>query len=169
MDQDRVNRTEKPALRVGDAERQQTADHLISAHGLGQLDTDEMAERLEAVHAAKFRSDLDPLTADLPAPPASSVELSGLPRFRSAVSSLSAISNARNSVLILLAALSGATFALMYAGGHPEYDGYQHDRFHGPGHEFEGGPSAWLLLIPILVAILTTAAWFVHRRRQQRR
>ncbi|MEO9200629.1 MAG: DUF1707 domain-containing protein, partial [Antricoccus sp.] len=91
MDQDRVNRTEKPALRVGDAERQQTADHLISAHGLGQLDTDEMAERLEAVHAAKFRSDLDPLTADLPAPPASSVELSGLPRFRSAVSSLSAI------------------------------------------------------------------------------
>ncbi|WP_153505014.1 DUF1707 SHOCT-like domain-containing protein [Cumulibacter manganitolerans] len=53
-------------LRIGDAERQQTADRLATAHALGQLDVDEFHERVEAAHAGRTQDDLDVLVRDLP-------------------------------------------------------------------------------------------------------
>lgn len=56
-----------PELRVSDADRERVAEHLRHAAGEGRLDVDELDERLAATFAARTRSDLDALTADLPA------------------------------------------------------------------------------------------------------
>jgi hypothetical protein len=60
-----------PALRASDADREAVAQRLRAAHAAGQLDVNEIEERLTAAYAAKTLGDLEPLTADLgPAPPA---------------------------------------------------------------------------------------------------
>lgn len=53
-------------LRVSDAEREHVAEILRAAAGAGLLDLDEVDERLAACYAARYRTDLEPLTADLP-------------------------------------------------------------------------------------------------------
>lgn len=163
----------EPGLRVGDAEREATTDHVISAHGLGQLNADEMTERLEAVHAAKFRPELDAVTADLPSPPPATAQLSSMERARNAFGNIGALSNARTIALITAAVLSGAGMALLFVGGDQEHEGYDpgpgmHPGGHGDGREFEGAPSAWLLLIPVIAVIIAALGWFVYHRRQQR-
>lgn len=55
-------------LRASDDERDRTAALLGDALASGRLTVDEHSERLEAVYAARTRGELDPLTADLPAP-----------------------------------------------------------------------------------------------------
>ena len=53
-------------LRTSDAEREQIAKILRAAMTEGRLTLEEGEERLGAVYAAKYRDELQPLTADLP-------------------------------------------------------------------------------------------------------
>lgn len=162
--------TDEGVLRVGDADRQAVAEQLISAHGLGQLDADEMTDRLEAAHTAKTRSDLAAITIDLPQPPKSTTSIVALDRVRAAITTAGAIAPIRRIALITLAALSAIFVVLMFIGG----EGGDHEgegpqvAEHMGGHEFDGGPSIWLLLIPIITAIVATAGWLLYHRRQQR-
>jgi len=54
-----------PELRASDADRERVTDHLRRAAGDGQLTLEELDERLQGAHAARTRSDLVRLTADL--------------------------------------------------------------------------------------------------------
>lgn len=56
------------SLRASHAEREATAMRLHAALGEGRLDLAETEERLAVAYAARYRSELDPLLADLPAP-----------------------------------------------------------------------------------------------------
>jgi hypothetical protein len=53
-------------LRIGDAERTETADRLSKHFGDGRLDEAEFHERLDQAMHAKTRADLDALFHDLP-------------------------------------------------------------------------------------------------------
>ena len=53
-------------VRASDAEREHVAEVLRAATGAGLLGIDEVEERLGACYAARYRADLEPLTADLP-------------------------------------------------------------------------------------------------------
>jgi DUF1707 SHOCT-like domain len=52
--------------RVGDADRDRTADLLKEAHAAGYLTLEEVDERLGTALAARTRGELDRLVADLP-------------------------------------------------------------------------------------------------------
>ena len=52
--------------RVGDADRNRTADLLKEAHAAGYLTLEEVDERLGSALAARTRGELDRLVADLP-------------------------------------------------------------------------------------------------------
>lgn len=54
-------------LRASDAEREATVERLRDAAAEGRLTFEELADRIEAAGTAVMRSDLVPLTADLPA------------------------------------------------------------------------------------------------------
>ena len=54
-----------PDVRASDADREQAAETLRRAGGAGQLDVDELGERLEAVYAARTRGELSRLLEDL--------------------------------------------------------------------------------------------------------
>jgi Domain of unknown function (DUF1707)/Domain of unknown function (DUF4190) len=58
-------------LRASDAEREATVERLRVAATEGRLDADELDERLTAAYAARWRSELDALTADVTPPPRS--------------------------------------------------------------------------------------------------
>lgn len=62
-------RPEPPPMRASDAERYATVEVLQDAIARGLLTLDEGSDRMEAAFAARYRRDLGPLTADLPAPP----------------------------------------------------------------------------------------------------
>lgn len=53
-------------VRASDAEREATVARLHQALGDGFLDLDETDERVASAYAARLRSELAPLTADLP-------------------------------------------------------------------------------------------------------
>ena len=53
-------------VRASDAEREHVAEVLRAATGAGLLGIDEVEERLAACYAARYRAELEPLTADLP-------------------------------------------------------------------------------------------------------
>lgn len=53
-------------IRACDAEREHVARMLRAAAGEGMLTLSEADERLAALYASRFRSELSPLTADLP-------------------------------------------------------------------------------------------------------
>lgn len=55
-----------PSSRVADTDREVAVIRLQEAAADGRLDLSELEERLDAVYAAKTRSDLNALTADLP-------------------------------------------------------------------------------------------------------
>jgi hypothetical protein len=55
-------------VRASDAEREATIERLRHAAAEGRLTFEELADRIDAAGAAVMRSDLAPLTADLPAP-----------------------------------------------------------------------------------------------------
>jgi len=59
----------QPTLRISDAERETVAVRLRDAAAEGRLTLEEADERQQAVYAARTAADLEPLTADLPAPP----------------------------------------------------------------------------------------------------
>ena len=55
-------------LRIGDAERERAAAELGEHYAQGRLTTEEHAERLDRVWAARTRAELGPLFRDLPGP-----------------------------------------------------------------------------------------------------
>jgi hypothetical protein len=57
-------------VRASDADRERVVARLTAAVGDGTLTLVEVTERQTAAYAARFRHELPPLTADLPAPPA---------------------------------------------------------------------------------------------------
>ncbi|GGU36998.1 DUF1707 SHOCT-like domain-containing protein [Streptomyces lavendofoliae] len=57
----------EPALRASDADRDRIADILRDALAEGRIDTEEHAERVDAVYRAKTLGELEPLVRDLPA------------------------------------------------------------------------------------------------------
>jgi hypothetical protein len=65
--------------RASDAEREETVARLREAAAEGRLTVEELDERIDAAYGASTRSDLEPLTADLPegAPPSGRVEPGG--------------------------------------------------------------------------------------------
>ncbi len=56
-------------MRVSDAERGEVQDRLRRAHEVGQLDLYEFDDRVRSAWAARTRSELAHVTADLPASP----------------------------------------------------------------------------------------------------
>lgn len=60
--------SDSPATRVSNADREQVAEVLRTAYADGRITEGELDERLAATYAARFRSDLEPLTVDLPSP-----------------------------------------------------------------------------------------------------
>ena len=54
--------------RASDTEREATVAHLREAGVEGRLDVEELATRIDAAYGATTRAELEPLTADLPAP-----------------------------------------------------------------------------------------------------
>jgi hypothetical protein len=54
-------------VRASDADREATMNRLREAAGEGQLTLEELSDRIEAAANAVMRSDLAPLTSDLPA------------------------------------------------------------------------------------------------------
>jgi Flp pilus assembly protein TadB len=53
-------------LRIGDADRETAARELGEHYALGRITTEEHAERLEQIWAARTQADLAPAFADLP-------------------------------------------------------------------------------------------------------
>jgi hypothetical protein len=53
--------------RASDAEREAIVERLRDAGAEGRLTMEELAERIDAAHAARTRAELEPLVADLPA------------------------------------------------------------------------------------------------------
>lgn len=60
-----VDERSLPDLRTSDADRERAAETLRRAGGVGQLDVDELGERLEAVYAARTQGELARLVEDL--------------------------------------------------------------------------------------------------------
>ena len=56
-------------LRASDADRERVAERLRTAAGDGRLTSVELEERLEGAFSARTEAELEPLVADLPAPP----------------------------------------------------------------------------------------------------
>jgi hypothetical protein len=64
------HRLTEPRMRASDADRHATVLVLQDAMARGLLTPDEAGERMAAAFAAVHRGDLEPMTADLPHPPA---------------------------------------------------------------------------------------------------
>ena len=62
-----------PQTLASDADRDTAAGLLNAALAEGRLTADEHDQRLSAAYAARTWQQLDPLTADLPAPPAAAI------------------------------------------------------------------------------------------------
>ena len=61
-----VPRPRPTGLRVGDRERSEACDEVSAQFAAGRLDDDELGERLSAAVAARTKTDLHRLLADLP-------------------------------------------------------------------------------------------------------
>ena len=61
--------TDTPRVRTSDAERERIAQTLRAAVGEGRLTLEEGDERLATLYTTKYRDELAPLIADLPASP----------------------------------------------------------------------------------------------------
>ncbi|HEV7908200.1 MAG TPA: DUF1707 domain-containing protein [Pseudonocardiaceae bacterium] len=92
-----------PPVRASDADREQVVAALRNAVGEGRLTLDEADERMTTAYAIRYRHELKPLTADLPAPapPSPGLQRSGPPTQLFALLAV---------VLIVLWAVSPAPF-----------------------------------------------------------
>ena len=63
--------------RASDAEREATVTRLREAAAEGRLTVEELTERIDAAYASSTRAELEPLTADLPEGPTSSMAVEG--------------------------------------------------------------------------------------------
>jgi hypothetical protein len=65
-----ATKTPTGPLRIGDAERERTAELLRAHAAAGRLDADELEERLERTYSARYAADLEAVLAELPEEPA---------------------------------------------------------------------------------------------------
>jgi DUF1707 SHOCT-like domain len=66
--------SERPELRVSDADRETAVARLREAGGEGRLTLEELAERVERADAARTRGELEAVTSDLPLAPGAPAE-----------------------------------------------------------------------------------------------
>lgn len=60
--------TDPDRIRISDADRERFADRLRTAYAEGRITDAELEERLRAVYEARFETDAEIVTADLPVP-----------------------------------------------------------------------------------------------------
>ena len=142
-----------PRLRASDAERAAVVDVLQDAVARGLLTHDEGGERMAHALAAKFRDELPPLTADLPAPPPAApapppVTAMGWGRLgstfveqvRSDVRTAMATPRSRRLVITALLALLAIVVlvSMVSMAMHGLYDGEGFEHHHDYGFEHHG-------------------------------
>jgi Domain of unknown function (DUF1707) len=96
----------QPALRIGDADRERTAERLRRAAGEGRLAPEELEVRLEAAFSARTAGELRPLVADLPPEPPPRPR----PRSRRAAGGERRVWVATSILLVAIWALTGAGY-----------------------------------------------------------
>ncbi len=132
---------DRQGIRCSDGEREQTRLWLAEAAGEGRITVDEAEERLALVAAARYRHELDAVTADLPQRVVPADRAAGwLPVLASARLQLSvdaatllgrgqAMVNRRRRLAVLVVVLAGALIlaALLFAALHGfGDDGFEH-------------------------------------------
>ena len=99
-----ATKTPTGPLRIGDAERERTAE-LLRAHATaGRLDADELEERLERTYSARYAADLEGVLAELPEEPA--------PRARPQPSGPTPLFPVAVIALLVIAAVTGSWWLL---------------------------------------------------------
>jgi len=137
--------------RAADSDRQATVHRLQEAVARGQLTFDEAGERMSAAWGTRYLAELEPLTADLPAAPASPVTAPGWTALaRLALAQLRATlatafpggMRSARARLALAATLLGllAFFILAGAAAHALFDGGGPGFGPGPWHPHPHGP-----------------------------
>jgi Domain of unknown function (DUF1707)/2TM domain len=96
----------EPDIRASDAERERVAELLRDHAAEGRLGVDELDERLRRAYAARTRSELDGLTADLPA----RVSRAPVPRVRSRLRERLVAYGAVMVLLVAIWAMTGAGY-----------------------------------------------------------
>ena len=100
-----------PALRASDADREDAVEFLKRHYAEGRLPEEELSRRIDAAYRAQFDSQLDRLTADLPAlpvpVPARSLAERGAPLARAGL--------AAAAVLAVLAVVPADAWAPLFA------------------------------------------------------
>jgi Domain of unknown function (DUF1707)/Domain of unknown function (DUF4190) len=103
-------------LRASDAEREATVERLRVAAMEGRIDAEELEERLTSAYAARWRSELDALTADVtppaPAPARSPRPLLVVPA-RRPTNRLAVLSLASALLFVWFAGIGGAIAAVV--------------------------------------------------------
>jgi DUF1707 SHOCT-like domain len=124
--------SERPDLRVSDAERDAAMAELGDHFQAGRLDSEEFSERLEAAASARTRGDLDRLMTDLPRPAPPEPAAPQRPPAQVPVGTVLAV------ILALGVAVAAATSAFTSMQGH----------MHG---HWGWGAGWWVIVIPILL------------------
>lgn len=161
------------SMRVGHAERQDTIDHLTTAMTRGQLDMDELDERIAAATRAKTHEELRVLTADLP--PAGAIQAAGrdlqryLEPLRRAFAAIWARRIGRMALPAVVLGLVGiAVLGLFEGGDHEHGDGGPQGEI---GHVTSESASDVLVVWSALataIAVGLAVALLVVRRRANR-
>lgn len=163
------------SVRVGSREREETIDRLSRAHTEGQLDIDELDQRIAAAARAKTRSDLATLLADLPPEEKSRSRVTTDPRAMAArsVASLQAVWGNRTGRFALVG--GGGALVSLFVGalllGHGDGEHYGDgpreamERAHSGAPDDGGG---WIAPVIALAVVLAVAVYFLLRRRISR-
>ncbi|HEY7429361.1 MAG TPA: DUF1707 domain-containing protein [Streptosporangiaceae bacterium] len=125
--------SERPDLRVSDADRDAAITELSGHFQDGRLDMDEFQQRIDAASSARTRADLDLLLADLPRP--ARQEPHPVPQH-----------TGRAAAVLALASIALAGLAVTVVSG--AFGAWQ---WHAHGHWHGGGPPWFLIVIPILL------------------
>jgi len=127
-------------LRIGDADRAAAAEELGEHYAVGRLTTEEHSERLDRIWAARTRSELAPVFADLPG---SAYRASTPPVYRSPTTPVGSEPRPWN-----------AQEWAAWQPGHPFRPWGPRPRTRRPGPAPPGGAQRVWLALPVLVRVL---------------
>lgn len=123
--------SERPDLRVSDADRDAAISELGEHYQAGRLDTEEFGQRLDEAAKARTRGELDRLLADLPRPAAPAPQPVPQRRRQSAM------------IAAVCAAVAFAAVAVTVAGA-ASGGWHQHGNWHVPW---------FLIVIPVVILL----------------